>query len=178
VADNLHNALFRWPDSKWNRGSGAPVLNVDLWKELTREYKKVARFNHLELKWGKGHSARNPHNKVADQLALQSAREANRAMNPSQTVRRKRSHKVVEPGSVPMLGQRLTIRIISSEYLREHRLYRHRYEVMSRKSPYRGNVDFAVSSDPRLAPNHSYYVTMNRDSGNPQIVKLIREIAL
>lgn len=176
VADNLRNALFEWSTNRWSRYSGAPVLNVDLWKDVTREYKKVARSSRLELKWGKGHSGSNPHNKIADQLAKQSAREANRVLNPSLTVRRKKTDKVVDPGSVPMLGQRLTIRIISTDYLREHRLYRHRYEVMSKKSPYRGNVDFAVSSDPRIAPNHTYYVTMNRDSNNPQIVKLIREI--
>jgi ribonuclease HI len=176
VADNVRNALFEWPNNKWSRHSGAPVLNVDLWKDLTREYKKVVRSNRLELKWGKGHSGSNPHNKVADQLAKKSAREANRALDPSLTVRRKKTKKVVELGSVPMLGQRLTIRIISTDYLRAHRLYRHRYEVMSKKSPYRGNVDFAVSSDPRIAPNHTYYVTMNRDASNPQIVKLIREI--
>jgi ribonuclease HI len=176
VADNLRNALFEWPNNKWNRHTGAPVLNVDLWKDLTREYKKMARLNRLELKWGKGHSGSNPHNRVADKLAKQSAREANRVLNPSLTVRRKKTDKVVEPGSVPMLGQRLTIRIISTDYLRAHRLYRHRYEVMSKKSLYRGNVDFAVSSEPRIAPNHTYYVTMNRDSNNPRIVKLIREV--
>jgi len=54
VADNLRNALFEWSNNRWSRHSGAPVLNVDLWKDVTREYKKVARSSRLELKWGRG----------------------------------------------------------------------------------------------------------------------------
>jgi len=68
-------------------------------------------------------------------------------LNPSLTVRRKKTDKVVDPGSVPMLGQRLTIRIISTDYLREHRLYRHRYEVMSKKSSYRAT---SISRSPPI----------------------------
>jgi hypothetical protein len=75
-----------------------------------------------------------------------------------------------------MLGQRLTIRIVIAQYLNTQRVHRYRYEVMSRASPFFGNVDVAYSDDPTLRPGHTYYVTMGNDADLPWIVKCHREV--
>jgi ribonuclease HI len=78
VVDNLNNAVYVWPSNDWLTGRGHPVLNADLWKLLVREYKKLRKSQRVEVKWGKGHSATNPHNKAADKLAKASARRRQR----------------------------------------------------------------------------------------------------
>jgi ribonuclease HI len=117
VVSNLNSAIYDWPDNDWTPRSGAPVLNADLWKELVRQYKKLKQTTRVELKWGKGHSTSNPHNKAADTLAKQSARRATRSLGPPVVVRRKKSPKVTQQGSVEMRGQRMTIRIVTVEFL-------------------------------------------------------------
>ncbi len=54
---------------------------------------------------------------------------------------------------------------------------RYRYEVISRKSPFHGNVDVAYSNDGMMRAGHTYYVTMNDDPSYPKIVKCHREVA-
>jgi hypothetical protein len=151
-------------------------LNAELWKELVRQYKKLKQTTRVELKWGKGHSASNPHNKAADKLAKQSARRATRSLGPPVVVRRKKSPKRTQQGSVEMRGQRITIRIVTAEFLETQRMNRYRYEVMSRRSPFYRCVDFAFSDNPMLRPGHNYHVTMSDDSGYPQIAKCHREV--
>jgi ribonuclease HI len=179
VAENLRNALYTWPRSQWTTREGAPVLNADLWKQLVRAYRRVQDLLRLrvEIMWRKGHSSSNPHNKVADKLAKQSAAKPQQnATRVAPVVRRKKSTRMTERGSVLMLGQKLTIHIIEAEYLREQRINRYRYEVMSRKSQFRGRVDVAFSDDPMLRPGHTYFVSMGADQGNPRIIKCYREI--
>lgn len=176
VVDNLHSAVYDWPTNGWATRTGAPVLNVELWKELVHEYKKLRRTTRVEIKWGKGHSAGNPHNKAADKLAKRSAARPVGRLGTVVSVRRKKTRRRTEPGSVEMLGQRLTIRIIDAQYLAEQRVTRYRYEVMSRASPFHGNVDFAYSEDPMMRPGHTYFVTMGEDAGYPRIVKRHREV--
>lgn len=176
VADNVNNAVYDWPGSRWTARSGAPVLNADLWKELVKQYKRVRQSFRVEIKWGKGHSASNPHNKTADKLAKQSARQATRTLGRPISVRRKTTVQLTQVGSVEMLGQRLTIRIVTAEAVPLQRLNRYRYEVMSRGSPFYGCIDFAYAEDTMLRPGHTYYVTMGKDAGYPQIVKCHREV--
>jgi ribonuclease HI len=177
VAENLNNALYSWPRNGWTTREGAPVLNADLWKDLTREYGKLRQQRlRVEITWRKGHSASNPHNKVADKLAKESAGSPLEATRVAPVVRRKKSTRSTERGSVLMLGQKLTIHIIEAEYLATQHLNRYRYEVMSRKSEFRGCVDFAFSDNPMMRPGHTYFVTMGTDQGNPRIIKCHREI--
>ena len=177
VANNLSNAIYEWPSNGWKTQSGAPVLNGDLWKELVKHYKRVRQSWRIEINWGKGHSASNPHNKTADKLAKQSARAATRSLGKPVAVRRKTTPKATEAGSVQMLGQRLTIRIVGAEAVPLQRgLSRYRYEVMSRGSPFFRCIDFAYSDDPTLRASHTYYVTMGKDNGNPEIVRCHREV--
>jgi hypothetical protein len=49
------------------------------------------------------------------------------------------------------------------------------YEVMSKASPYSGNVDVAYS-DHLLRDGHTYYVLMGAETRNPRIVKAYREV--
>ena len=75
-----------------------------------------------------------------------------------------------------MLGQRLTIRIVTAQYLSTQKVHKYMYEVMSRKSPFYGSVDVAYSDDGRMRAGHTYYVTMNDDASYPRIAKCHREM--
>ena len=43
LVSNFKNALFFWSQNKWKLRSGAPVMNMELWKEICRLTKKVGR---------------------------------------------------------------------------------------------------------------------------------------
>ncbi len=175
VCENYNRALFQWPKTKWTRSNGQPVLNVDLWKKLTKLGKKIQSSRlRLKIRWVKGH-AKDPHNKAADKLAKQSARDALLSPRPVVKVRRKLTSKSLEIGSVGMHGQRVTIRVVTDEYLRSHRLNRYRYEVMSPNSKFFGNVDIAYS-ELLLSAGHTYEITLNKNQSNPRIVRLVREV--
>src|ERR671910_296649 len=64
VADNFQQARYTWPTTRWHTRDGNPVVNAKLWKELVGAAAKVGR--RVEIRWRKGHSATNPHNKAAD----------------------------------------------------------------------------------------------------------------
>ena len=136
----------------------------------------------IEIKGVKGHS-KSKYNKAADKLARQSALGAFKAPLTHVNVRRKKTDRSVEVGSVQMNGQRITIRIITSEYLPLQRLWKYKYEVISKRSKYRGNVDFIFSKQLSrdrisqiLRDAHTYYVRVNSDTRNPRIEKVFREI--
>lgn len=175
VANHVNKAVFEWPGNGWRTREGAPVLNADLWKELAKKYKRLKQTIRIEIRWGKGHSASNPHNKTADKLAKQSARKPMRALHKPVVIRRKKTNRLTQPGSVEMLGQRLTIRIVGAEPVPLQKVSRYRYEVMSRGSPFFGSIDFAFSDDPLLRAGHTYYVRMGTDAGYPQIVRCFGE---
>jgi ribonuclease HI len=177
VVSNLDRAIYEWPRAGWMTRTGTPVLNADLWEELVRELRKVRNIKRVEVKWGKGHSANNPHNKVADKLAKASASQPVRPPVAVVGVRRKKTEKPVVQGSVQMLGQRLTIRVVTAQYLTKQKVHKYTYEVMSRRSPFFGNADVSYSTDGQMRPGHTYHVTMNDDPRYPQIVKCHREIS-
>lgn len=175
VIHNYKSAMFWWPKTKWMRTNGEPVLNADLWRKLVRIISKLQRLRlRVEFRWVKGH-AKDPHNKAADKLAKRSAKNA---LNPPIAVvkvRRKKTQKSLEQGSVRMHGQRILIRVITDEYLKIQKINRYRYEVMSPKSKYFGNVDI-VLSQLLLSAGHTYEVTFNKNQNNPRIVRLIAEV--
>jgi ribonuclease HI len=174
VCDNYKNAIFHWPKQHWFRRSGAPVLNAPLWKELVREIK--ASRCRVDFCWVKGH-AKDYHNKAADKLAKQSAQSPLRKPALSRvSVRRKKSAASIELGSVGLTGQRLSVRVISCEWPSIQRLWKLKYEIISRASPYYGKIDL-IYSDILIKDGHSYYVRVNNDTANPRIVKVFREIS-
>ena len=176
VADNVNNACFTWPANQWMTKDGPPVQNAQQWKDFRRELVKLRKIKRVNIEWGKGHSTDNPHNKVVDRLAKRSAQRATRPSLVSGSVRRKKSEKKTEVGSVEMLGQRLTIRIVSVDYMPVQKLNKYRYEVISPRSRFFGNLDFAYSEDPMMRTGHTYRVTMNKDSTFPMIVKCHLEV--
>ena len=117
-----------------------------------------------------------PHNKDADRLAKTSAKGPLLEPLKPVSVRPKKTAERLERGSVPMRGQRLTIRIVAAEFMREHGVHKLQYEVMSRRSPSFGETDVAYADDVRLRPGHTYRVTMGKDQSYPRIEKMHAEI--
>jgi ribonuclease HI len=174
VTENYFNALAFWSRNKWKNRDGKAVANPKIWKALIKAAKKTGK--RVEFKWVKGHS-KNVHNKAVDKMAKKSAKGALRGPLSSVSVRRKFSAKSVEVGSVKMLGQRILIRIISTEYMNAARVYRCKFEVMSKRSPYFENVDFICSREV-VKDGHTYGVKLNADQKNPMIAKVLRHTLL
>jgi hypothetical protein len=77
---------------------------------------------------------------------------------------------------VKLTGQTMTVRIIHVQYLpAPHRISRYKYEVVQDESPFRGNVDWAVS-EAHLKPGQTYIVRMNDQQENPRIEELLDEV--
>ena len=174
IVENRNKAFFQWSRNGWYNDYGKPVLNSDLWSELLKVVKKANCF--VEFKWVKGH-AKDEDNKTVDRLARLSAKQALNDPLSVVSVRRKTSPNKVKLGSVRLSRQRASIRIITCEYLREQRLFKYKYEVLSKGSSFHNNVDLVFSDIP-LRDGHSYYVVFNGDNMNPRILKLIREIGI
>lgn len=173
VADNYRSAMFTWSGNRWLNRDGRPIANADIWKELVKLIKKLWPLR-VNIHWVKGHS-KDEHNKAADKLARKSAKNP---LNPPLTVvdvRRKKTHKSVEIGSVEMRGQRLRIRIITSEYWKVQKIIKYKYEVLSKGSKYFRNVDI-IFSDRDMRVGHHYEVLVNKETSNPRITKVLREL--
>lgn len=174
VCDNYKRAMFEWPKTHWSKRGGAPVLNAVQWKELVNVIRATGCL--VEFKWVKGH-AKDPHNRAVDKLAKQSAQQATEQPLSLVSVRHKRTHEKVEPGSVQMRGQRLTIRVITCEYLPVQQVWKYKYEVLSKGSPFCGKVDWIYSAkDLLVRDGHHYHVRVNEEQSYPQIVKVFREM--
>lgn len=174
VTDNVYSARFLWPRNGWKTREGNPVANVQLWKELVRLASRVHR--RVDFAWVQGHKG-DPHNRAADKLAKASAQRPIGGPITITKVRRKKSERQLEIGCVKMLGQRATIWIITDEYLREQRMNRYIYEVVSRTSEFRGYVDVIFSdATVALSAGHTYHVRFNTDTAAPRILKSFREV--
>jgi len=173
VVNNITKAIFIWSKQKWMDQNGKPVENAVLWKELIKVICQVPC--RVEFEWVKGH-AKDTDQKAVDRLAKESAQAP---LNPPISVvklRRKISKKLTRRGSVDMKGQRSSIHIINEEYLKLQKLSKYRYEVISRRSEYFGNVDFAYSEIHTLKAGHKYFIIFNKNNKNPRIIKVIKEI--
>lgn len=163
-------AKFEWSKSRWMRKSGPPVLHADLWKEVVAAIKRLRMPVHVNWVRGKG----NRHTKLVHKLAQSSAQRPFSRPVTVRTVRRKRTSRSVDPGSVPAEGQELEIQIITAEYLRVQRCLRYKYEVMS-EGPHLGSVDF-VFSDEALKTRYIYRVRFNEDPAYPRIDEVIARV--
>lgn len=172
VVDNYKNAFFNWSRSGWKNRDGRPIENAPFWKDLLRQIKKGNK--RVEFNWVKGHS-KDPHNKAVDKIAKKSAKNALNKPLSVVSLRRKTSNKHTKIGSVEMLGQRLSIRVITTEYLKLQKQYKYRYEVLSETSKYIGNVDL-IFSDLFIKDGHCYRVSVNKNTSNPKILKVLSEI--
>ena len=172
VADNVNKAMFEWPKTRWHLRTGRPVLNAELWKQLTAAMKKVGK--RVTFEWVRGH-AKSSHNRAADRMARQSAAIPTNKPLSLVHVRRKLSEHSVDVGCVPMNGQRSSIHIITAQFLTPQKVWKCKYEVITKRSKYHDFVDI-IFSDELLKAGHSYYVQVNREPNNPRIVKVFREI--
>lgn len=174
LVNGYNSARFTWPHADWLTRDGNPVANAHLWKELLRAASRTHK--RVDIKWVKGHR-KSKHNERADKLAKQSAKQRTARAVSVTKVRRKKSPRSVEKGSVQMLGQRLRIRVITDEYQRESRSNKYKYEVMSRKSPFFQAVDITYSDESiHLSGGHTYDVRVNGDTQRPRIAKVFREV--
>jgi hypothetical protein len=171
VLPHFDTAKFQWSTNRWMRSSGPPVIHAHLWKELVGAVKRVGL--PVCIDWVRGKSSK--HTKRVDKLAKDSARRPFGRAPTVRSVRRKRTSKSVEVGSVGVEGQEIDIQIIAAEYQPIQQCCRYKYEVMSEQSPYAGNVDFVFSDEP-LRHRHIYRVRLNEDPGYPQISEVIDEI--
>ena len=169
---NHTTALYSWQKMKWLKSSGAPVLNAELWKELNKQILKCKK--HIEIRKVKGHS-KDANNKTVDKLAKFSAKNAFNKPLSIKIIRRKITTEKTVVGCVGMNGQRIIIRIIESEYLKEQRIDRYRYEVMSKSSIYFGMADFLCTKE-QLKAGHIYSVRFNKNNNNPSVIKVFKEI--
>jgi ribonuclease HI len=172
VVDYIYFAQCVWPNQKWLNKDGRPILNVDLWKSLSKAIKGVKR--PVVFEWVKGH-AKDEHNKAVDKIAKKSAKAFLKPALTVVTLRRKTTKEKTKIGSVTNSGQKLTIRIVTSEYLKAQDIFRYRYEVLSIHSEYFGKIDFACSRL-ILKDAHTYIVSFNKSIKNPRILKLIQEV--
>jgi ribonuclease HI len=176
VADNYTTAIFTWSKNDWAKRDGAPVDNAAQWRDLVRLIGRAdRRGKRVEIRWVKG--KKSPRTKAVDKLAKKAAREApDRQLTPAR-VRRKRTTKALERGSVAMEGQRLTIRIVKTEFQSLHRLTKCWYEVLSVKSPYRGCFD-VIYAEPEMdvRAGHAYYGRVNEEIASPRLVRVFREV--
>jgi len=172
VVDNYNTAACFWSKNKWQKRTGAPVMNVDLWKELLKERRKIRK--RIDIEWLRRRS--NEHGRAVDKLAKKSAKYATKRLSGFVDVRKKLSNKSVEYGSVKMLGQKISIRIITSEYLRSpHKIWKYKYEVISKKSRFYKNVDI-IYYPGSLRKRYGYLVSLNKNNDYPQISKVLKVI--
>ena len=173
VADNYKSAMFEWPTNRWRNRQDRPVLNAELWKDLVKLIRKSSP-RRVDIHWIKGHS-KDSHNKAVDKLAKKSAKNPLNAPLTTVGVRRKKTSKSTEIGSVEMRGQRIRVRIITTEYLRVQGLFKYKYEVISKRSKHYGNVDIIFCAEV-MREGHNYEVRVNKNTGNPTVTKILREL--
>jgi len=170
VADHYKTAVYFWSKNKWYTRAGAPVQNTERWKELLKEANKVRK--RVDIEWLRRRS--NKHSRAVDKLAKQSAKNATKRLSGFVDVRRKLSNRSVEYGSVKMLGQKISIRIITSKYLSSpHKIWRYKYEVISKKSRFYKKIDMIYYHGP-LRKRYSYSVSLNKNNDYPQISKVLQ----
>lgn len=172
VSENYINAIFNWSKNKWFLKNGAPVQNADLWKELIKVSTRIKC--RVEIKWVKGH-AKNYDNKAVDKIAKISAKSSIKKIFKPMTVRRKLSPNKVNPGSIESVGQRISIHIITDEYLPVQKIFKYKIEVISKRSKYFNCVDFLYCKY-LLKAGHSYLVSLKKDENLLTISKVIKEI--
>jgi len=172
VADNYRTAMFEWSGNRWRNRKGRPILNAELWKDLIKLIRKSPR--RVNINWIKGH-AKDKHNRAVDKLAKKSAKNPLNAPLTVVGVRRKKTKKSTEIGSVEMRGQKIRIRILTTEYLSIQKVFKFKYEVISKFSKYYGNVDEIFCSEV-MREGHHYEVLFNKNTPNPRVLRILREL--
>lgn len=172
----MRRAIAVWSRNRWQTRGGGAVLNVKDWKNLLS---MMARLKNefgipVMFEWKKGKKGK--HARAVDKLAKQSSEGPSFGRSRPSVVRRKKTREQVDPGSVKMEGQEMTVHIVQAQYLPPpHRRSRYKYEVVDEGNPYHGKVDWA-ESELELKRGHSYVVQMNDVQENPRIEDLLEEV--
>jgi ribonuclease HI len=178
IVEYHYSALTHWRGNGWCNRDGKPVDNADLWREFVRAYEKIRKSKLIEKVKGHGKGLeKDPHNYRADDLAKLSRENPIARVEYRSSVRRKKSPRTTEVGSIGVQGQQLRIHVIETERLRIQKKWKYRCEVVSTDSPYFENVDW-LYSDEDLRDGHYYEVLLNDNPKNPTIVEKIRELEL
>lgn len=172
VSNNFYNAKYIWPKKKWFLQNGAPVANADIWKDLIRILKRIGK--RVDIEWIKGHS-KDDNNKAVDLLAKKSAKSRIKKQFKVVNVRRKTTPKKIKHGSINPSGQRLAIRIITSEYYHVQQISKYQYEVVSKKSKYYQFNDVLFTKY-NLKVLHTYLVSFKKNQKIATISKVLKEI--
>jgi ribonuclease HI len=173
VKNNVDNALYRWPTTDWCDRNDNPIVNAALWKDLVKAIFRTQP-KRVYFEWVKGHKA-STDNRVVDKLAKASAKGPLHRPLKVERPRRKLTDKKTEAGSIRCEGQRITLRVVTERWLREQKVGRYRCEVVSKASPYLGNVDWLYSHE-LLKSGHTYYVRLDDELTRPWIVKMFHEV--
>lgn len=173
LVNNFQSAMSGWPAAKWRTRDGTPVENVELWKDLVKQAKRLGL--PLRIEKVKGHGT-NPYNQRADQLAQTSAKGAfHPPLKPSK-LRHRKSPKRLRKGTIPMEGQRLTIYVHKGEFMRDQQLNQFEFSVET-PGPLHGEVGLAHANlDIVIREGHSYLVRFNEDARDPRIVEVLMEV--
>lgn len=172
VTSNFSNAMKVWPARAWKGASGVPVENIDLWKRLRKAVDACPI--RVDVKWVKAHKS-NVHNRAADKLAKQSAAMPfNKPLSISQTTSKWSSRKT-KRGCIPIQGQEMKIRIISTEYKKHDKAFEYRYEVIDQASASFQDLDF-IRYDQVLSRHKCLLVRFNSDLSNPRIEEVLAEL--
>ena len=172
VVNSYKIAEFIWSRNGWIKKSGAPVANVQAWKDFLKAKNKLDK--PLEIQKVKAHS-KNIHNRKADKLAKKSAKQPFNKSPQVVQVARKFSNNFTLKGSVKIHGQLIWIHIIQRKYHHEHKIDEYRYEVMNPDSEYFECVDF-IYSEFHLHRNHIYKVRVNENQDYPQVLEVLEEV--
>lgn len=174
VLDGVYQAEVIWPTRDWLTRENEPVLNPDLWKDLVRLKQRAGR---VEFRRVAGHKT-NPHNKIVDKLAKESAQLVLREMPSPRTVARKTSSRKTEPRGVAMRGQTETIRVLVVRDIPGQRHHAYKYEVVSEDSPDFQAVDdaFALDGEVELRRAHVYEVRFSASGTGRWIEQVISEV--
>lgn len=176
VVRNNSYALSFWPKNKWKNKDGRPIDNTDLWREFARAYPKIRK--KVVIEWVKGHGKgkqKDPYNDAADKLATESAQNPLSRHEYRESVRRKKSENRARKGCVDIHGQIMDAYIIGAQWMKEHRIWKYRYQVASKDNPDYDALDWIYSTI-HLRDGHTYKVRVNDNMGNPQILELIDEV--
>jgi len=92
-------------------------------------------------------------------------------------IRRKKTNLNAQVQSANLVGKRLTIRIITAEYLNVQKIFRYKYEIMSPKSALKGHLGF-LNTTLNMNAGHTYYISFNKSPNNLLSFKIIREFFL
>jgi ribonuclease HI len=180
VSENYKNAIFDWSRNKWRRKTGRPVPDAHLWKELVSILQKYNKYHiFVEIGWVKGHE-KNEHNKAVDKMARKASKLPIERMPKYGPITMFEPRKVIssqkmELGCVKMDGQKISIKILSTELLKPQNIWRYQYQVVSMGSLYHGFVDQIFSSI-SFDTNKSYFVKFNNITENPRIEKRYHEL--